>query len=381
MHAMQASIAKDKEAFKQIIADCMNDIAQKKFICAQDRQLAARFYSKNPAQKRYVIGRNAMADYLIAHHQMDGLIDDFVPEGTKYAEISTIYAANVPKDAVVVNCSSVRMIDILHKLEHEHGLNVINFNRLSYLTEAEAMFTLLPTAKETIKNYNKNKEAWADFYASLYDEKSKEVLLDVLRFRMSFEARFMQHYTYSPDKQYFEDFMRSSQDVFVDAGAFDGETSKIFAKFCPDYEKIYVFEPSAFNMKHVKENLASLRDVVYFDCGLSDQKDKLRFAAALGSSSVISAEGTEEIDVDTLDNLTAGKVSFIKMDLEGWELAALQGASNIITQQRPKLAIGAYHQTADLLAVYRFVMSLQPDYRVLLRHYTQGWPETVLYFI
>lgn len=363
------------------IQQCIKDIAQRNFVTDKDRVLAAKFYAKN--QKRYVIGRNAMSEYLIAHYEVAGLIDDFVPEGTKYGGISTIYATNVPKDSVVVNCSSVRMIDILRKLEEEHGLNVLNFNRLSYQreAEAEAMLTLLPTAKETIKNYSTNKEAWGKLYAAFCDEKSKEVLRDVLRFRMSFEARFMQNYTYSPEKQYFEDFMRSSKDIFVDAGAFDGETSQIFAKFCPDYEKIYVFEPSNVNMKKAKENLAALRDVVYFDCGLSDKKDRLRFSSALGSSSVISEQGTDFIDVDALDNLSAGKVTFIKMDLEGWELAALKGAAQTIKQYRPKLAIGAYHQTADFLAVYQFVMRLHPDYQIYLRHYTQGWPETVLYFV
>jgi hypothetical protein len=45
------------------------------------------------------------------------------------------------------------------------------------------------------------------------------------------------------------------------------------------------------------------------------------------------------------------------------------------------LAIAVYHRAADFRTVWRYARSLHPDYRVYLRHYTQGWSETVMFFV
>jgi len=47
--------------------------------------------------------------------------------------------------------------------------------------------------------------------------------------------------------------------------------------------------------------------------------------------------------VTTLDAAIGQPVSFIKMDLEGWELNALEGSRAHILEDRPKLAISVYH--------------------------------------
>lgn len=68
------------------------------------------------------------------------------------------------------------------------------------------------------------------------------------------------------------------------------------------------------------------------------------------------------------------------MDLEGHEMFALQGAEKIISKSKPKLAISIYHSSEDLIDIFNYVMTLRPDYKVYVRHYTEGWSETVMYF-
>ncbi|RLW68504.1 MAG: hypothetical protein B6D71_13650 [gamma proteobacterium symbiont of Stewartia floridana] len=70
-----------------------------------------------------------------------------------------------------------------------------------------------------------------------------------------------------------------------------------------------------------------------------------------------------------------------EMDLEGWELQALHGARRHILEERPNLAIAVYHQAADFRTIFEYITGLCPDYRVYLRHYTEGWSETIMYFI
>ena len=69
------------------------------------------------------------------------------------------------------------------------------------------------------------------------------------------------------------------------------------------------------------------------------------------------------------------------MDLEGWELKALAGAKKHILEDHPKLAIAVYHHPSDFWRVFEFVISLRQDYKIFLRHYTESWTETIMYFV
>ena len=68
------------------------------------------------------------------------------------------------------------------------------------------------------------------------------------------------------------------------------------------------------------------------------------------------------------------------MDLEGWEMNALQGSRGHIKLDRPKLAIAVYHHAKDLRLTYEYINKFDHEYKLYLRHYTQGWSETVMYF-
>ncbi len=69
------------------------------------------------------------------------------------------------------------------------------------------------------------------------------------------------------------------------------------------------------------------------------------------------------------------------MDLEGWELKALQGCREHILEDYPKLAISVYHSASDFWKVHQAIMAVRDDYSVYLRHYTEGWSETVMFFM
>ena len=81
------------------------------------------------------------------------------------------------------------------------------------------------------------------------------------------------------------------------------------------------------------------------------------------------------------DLLGGRKVTFLKMDIEGSELAALRGAERIIREQRPKLAICVYHKPEDMWEIPSFILSCHPDYKLYLRHHSMLADETVLYAV
>ncbi len=87
-------------------------------------------------------------------------------------------------------------------------------------------------------------------------------------------------------------------------------------------------------------------------------------------------------EVRKLDDVLKGeRVTFIKMDIEGSELAALKGAANTIRSQKPKLAICIYHSPQDMLNIPIYIKSLVPEYKIYIRHYTDMMLETVCYAV
>jgi hypothetical protein len=76
-----------------------------------------------------------------------------------------------------------------------------------------------------------------------------------------------------------------------------------------------------------------------------------------------------------------GRVDFIKMDIEGSELNALQGAQNTIRKYKPILAICVYHKKNDLLTIPAYIHSICPEYKFYLRAHSKYSQELVLYAV
>ena len=73
--------------------------------------------------------------------------------------------------------------------------------------------------------------------------------------------------------------------------------------------------------------------------------------------------------------------NYVKLDVEGNELQALEGLSPLLRRSRPTLAISAYHRPADLWQLPQFVRALDLDYSLHLRQYGHQGYDTVLYAV
>ena len=195
-------------------------------------------------------------------------------------------------------------------------------------------------------------------------------------------------YECSAERQYFE--IRTlcpdmHDEYFVDAGALDGTTTKyFFDDFLPGGGHSYVFEPNPKQFAVTQETLRDHPQAELFPYGLYDENTTLRFDPVEGDEGAakVSEAGSIEVQVRRLDDVLAGrKVTFIKMDIEGSELAALRGAERIIREQRPKLAICVYHKPEDMWEIPGLILQYHPDYKLYLRHYSISDTETVLYAI
>ncbi|MDO7485096.1 FkbM family methyltransferase [Peribacillus frigoritolerans] len=108
-----------------------------------------------------------------------------------------------------------------------------------------------------------------------------------------------------------------------------------------------------------------------------------------GPASFVTFSKTKDVNKEThtvsIDDLVKErdipKIDFIKMDIEGAEINALNGAVKTIQEFRPKLAIAIYHQIEDFASVVNFISDLNLDYKFYLGHYTIYAQETILFAI
>ncbi len=182
-------------------------------------------------------------------------------------------------------------------------------------------------------------------------------------------------------------------DVVIDAGGCFGDTALYFANKVSSNGKVHVFEFINDNIKILEKNISlnpSLKDVIslaaYPVWSVSNQDV---FFVSNGPGSKVSMqefEGytnkTKTICIDdycTTNNIE--KIDFVKMDIEGAELNALQGAIRIIKKCKPKLAIALYHSTNDFDVIPRFLNDLKLGYKFYLSHSTIYAEETMLFAV
>jgi FkbM family methyltransferase len=327
----------------------------------------------------FLVGKNAEAQTLASRYAAAGIVDDRASPGDTWHQWPLVRIDDVPSGAWVVNCStSISPVDVQRALDTRCRGRVIGLSDL-----VQGANPLVPApwfVTETRQSVQREADRWGALYSRLADDTSRQVLADVLSFRLTADPRHMSSYEVALDDQYFEDFMDYRDESFVDAGGFDGDTSEAFCLRYPTYRSVYLFEPSERNLRAAKHRLAALPRVQFFSQGLSDQPGCATFDADSGSASNISDGGGDRITLTTLDAAVTDPVTFIKMDLEGWELKALFGSRGHIRSDHPKLAIAVYHRASDFLDIPAYVDSLGLNYDVYLRHYTQGWSETVMYF-
>ena len=231
--------------------------------------------------------------------------------------------------------------------------------------------------KENEKRISKNLE--------LFDEEySKKIYLKAIQFRRT--HRICDRAPYCKEKEYFNSLTPiNDKEVFVDCGGFTGDSVLEFLKFSNNnYKKIISFEPDTINFEKEKENLADIKECQVFNCGVWNVNTKLHFEENNTAGSKVGADEATGIviDVVALDNVQeCREASFIKMDIEGSELMALQGSKNIIINNRPILTICLYHTDEDMLSIPEWMCENLVNYKFYCRHHSYYQQETILYAI
>lgn len=186
--------------------------------------------------------------------------------------------------------------------------------------------------------------------------------------------------------QYFDlpELAPCQEEVFVDGGAYTGDTSEQFIKWTAgNFKRIYAYEPDDGNCEQFRQRLEKMAQGRYtlIPKGLWSGEDALHFNSTGSTDGSICEDGETIVPVTSVDATISEPVTYIKFDIEGAELRALEGARRQITENKPRLAICVYHKPEDIYEIPRLLLEMNPEYRFYLRHYSTYEWETVLYAI
>lgn len=244
--------------------------------------------------------------------------------------------------------------------------------------------------------YRRHKNEFISIRRYFTDEMSIRTLDAVMKTMDSGDSQYVADI--AVPNQYFcvPGFMHTLFDIFVDVGTCTGDTIERFLwAMTGNFRKIYAFEPgdqihAAQQRKKrlIQEWGLKSESIVIENMGVGCFDGYAKFIqSSFKESNSIKMQNVTNIDEDlvkicTIDSYFKDKeVTFIKADLEGSEVDLLRGAKDVITSQKPKLAICVYHRPDDLFNIINILHQYVPEYRFYLRHHSSLSVETVLYCI
>jgi len=298
------------------------------------------------------------------------------------------------KDFDLVIVASYSNIAIMETILRYHGIdNYVHLDDFC-LNQAEIENEPCTFSGETDKI--------AEVQKILFSEESKNLFeLIVAAYKCKHCLKKLSNYLKENNKaiypkiheQYLDFIDKNSIKTIISAGAYDAGTSLLFLDRLKNVEKIYAFEPmyDKFKCELNDSIIAESGKVEIIKKGVFDKSGEISFVECDNSSAadiggIWNPSITINIQTISIDDFikekNIKKVDFIKMDVEGCELAALKGAKKTIIKHHPQLAICIYHSYEELFDIPNYLYKLLPNYKFEVYHYSLNniW-ESVLYGI
>ncbi len=246
-----------------------------------------------------------------------------------------------------------------------------------------------------------HRDEFFSVYKMLADEKSKEVFENVIRYKLSGSLQYLKN-AETPSDEKFDLLKIGTEEIYVDLGAYDGDTLVEFLNGTSlQFKKLYAMEPDNRSYRKMKRRLYMIGSALMelYNCGAWNEDTSEIFDLRHGRGSrAVKSEPKDseknnrrrmnsalyrEVKMMKTDTMLRGEAAtYIKMDVEGSEEQALLGAADTISKFKPKLNIALYHRNEDMFKLPLLVNKLNRRYKLYMRHhpYIPDW-DTNLYCI
>ena len=217
----------------------------------------------------------------------------------------------------------------------------------------------------------RNKERLEKVYEKLADEESRKCFRNLVDYKLSGRIGYLRNCEVTPDEADSLLGPFAEKGSFIDLGAYRGDTLLRFTKKFPSFSSATAVEPERHSFKKLTECAESFSiPVTCVNALVSDECGTALITSSRGRGTRAANGGNgREIAKVTVDSLQDGKTArFIKIDVEGSEIAAIEGARNTITNNRPQMKTACYHKSEDLFTIPEKVLGIRSDYRLFMRH-------------
>jgi FkbM family methyltransferase len=179
-------------------------------------------------------------------------------------------------------------------------------------------------------------------------------------------------------------------EVFVDCGAFDGDTLRQYLSVTDGvFSHVVALEPDPVNFARLQEFVRSSSDadrISLFNAAVTADGGSLQFAASGNVAAHATRKGEESVGgvisvpgvrLDDLSHLP----TFVKMDIEGSEMSAIESGKMLLRNGRTVWAVTLYHHLEDFWRIPLYFHSVAPQMSFFLRHYAEDYAETIFYAV
>lgn len=288
--------------------------------------------------------------------------DGFVRKKTFHGFNVTNYTAAKQTfgDMIVLVCFGSALTEVL--------------NNIKRISESHELYAPdVPVYGDTIFNMEYVKacrEQLQNVYNCLADDVSKKVFENAIMYKLTGKIEYLFDCE-TPANEIYENILKlNNNETYFDLGAYRGDTVEEFLSNVSDYNKIIAVEPDAKTYNKLCLATENIKNIININACISDIDGEIAFDMS-GSRGSNIGNGNALIKSVTVDALAKIAVpTYIKMDIEGAEIAAIKGAENTITNARPKMQIAAYHRSEDLILIPEKILKLRNDYKIYLRHFS-----------
>ena len=156
-------------------------------------------------------------------------------------------------------------------------------------------------------------------------------------------------------------------DVVIDAGCAEG----IFPYLCKGRARqIYAFEPLPVFLDGLNKTFGNIPNVHIVSAALGSQCADAYLESNGISSYITDRETPTKVKMLTIDQFCSenGVIpTYLKADLEGYELELLNGAQSVIQRFKPKIAITTYHRPEHADAIKNKLACWNPSYQFRIK--------------
>jgi len=143
-------------------------------------------------------------------------------------------------------------------------------------------------------------------------------------------------------------------DVAYDVGAHVGYFAVLMGDLVGSAGKVIAFEPRGLNLGYLQKHVATnnCHNIQIVSKALGDHSGHAKLETRTGTGTgYVSDTGDEDIEITSIDELVESGAlpppTFLKIDVEGGEMAVLRGAQKVIESQRPRMILATHGDAID----------------------------------